>query len=135
MQLKSMPKIPWNLLRIPVCIYLLHLLRFGMHESTNKIILSRFHDNEYLRFITKFFIKNLSPNGREIDIEAIIRIIDNAEKFIHVAVMDYSPTFLYGNNKHQFWPNLDNHIRKGISIIDYDLFGRFFKKVVSECRL
>lgn len=91
--------------------------------------------NEYLRFITKFFIKNLSPNGREIDIEAIIRIIDNAEKFIHVAVMDYSPTFLYGNNKHQFWPDLDNHIRKGISIIDYDLFGRFFKKVVSECRL
>ena len=58
--------------------------------------------------------KNLSPNGREIDIEAIIRIIDNAEKFIHVAVMDYSPTFLYGN-KHQFWPNLDNHIRKGIN--------------------
>ena len=46
--------------------------------------------------------------------------------------MDYSPTFLYGNNKHQFWPDLDNHIREGISIIDYDLFGRFFKKVVSE---
>ena len=37
--------------------------------------------------------------------------------------MDYSPTFLYGNNKHQFWPDLDNHIRKGISIIDYDLFN------------
>ena len=38
MQLISMPKIPWGLLRIPVCIYLLHLLRFGMYESTNKNI-------------------------------------------------------------------------------------------------
>ena len=52
------------------------------------------------------------PHGREVDIDAITKIIDGAEKFVYIAVMDYSPSFLY-DDAHQFWPVIDNHIRKG----------------------
>ena len=52
------------------------------------------------------------PHGREIDIDAITHVITSAEKFIHIAVMDYSPTFLFAS-KHKFWPVIDNLLRKG----------------------
>ena len=39
-------------------------------------------------------------------------VISSAEKFIHIAVMDYSPSFLFAKN-HQFWPIIDNLLRKG----------------------
>jgi len=51
------------------------------------------------------------PQGREIDIDAISHVISSAEKFIHIAVMDYSPSFLFAKN-HQFWPVIDNLLRK-----------------------
>ena len=52
------------------------------------------------------------PEGREIDIDSIDDVISSAEEFIHIAVMDYSPTFLYTKD-HQFWPRIDNLLRKG----------------------
>ena len=52
------------------------------------------------------------PNGREIDIDAIEYVINDATEFIHIAVMDYSPTFLYTKDK-EFWPRIDNLLRKG----------------------
>lgn len=51
--------------------------------------------------------------GREVDIEAITRIIDDAQEFVHVAVMDYFPTTLYSTRK-QFWPVIDDHLKKAI---------------------
>merc|ERR1712223_1575210 len=51
------------------------------------------------------------PDGREVDINAISKVISSAEKFISIAVMDYSPTFLFAKN-HQFWPVIDNLLRK-----------------------
>lgn len=34
----------------------------------------------------------LCPEGRTIDVDAIVNVIDSAEKFVYVAVMDYFPT-------------------------------------------
>ncbi|XP_055713757.1 5'-3' exonuclease PLD3-like isoform X2 [Phlebotomus papatasi] len=53
----------------------------------------------------------MSPSGREEDVDAIVKIIAHAEKFIHVAVMDYFPLTIY-TPKIQFWPQIDNALRK-----------------------
>ena len=39
----------------------------------------------------------LCPEGRTTDIDSILDVIHNAQKFIHISVMDYSPTFLYSH--------------------------------------
>jgi len=53
------------------------------------------------------------PLGREEDADAIIRIIESAERFVRVAVMDYFPASIYGGNRTLFWPAIDNAIRRG----------------------
>ena len=53
------------------------------------------------------------PGGREVDIEAISKVISSAQEFIHIAVMDYSPSFLY-DSKHEFWPVIDNLLRQAV---------------------
>lgn len=52
------------------------------------------------------------PQGRDSDIEAILRTIDSAKEFVRVAVMDYYPATLYRSHT-QFWPVIDNALRKG----------------------
>lgn len=37
----------------------------------------------------------MSPLGRAQDVDAIVRVIQSAEKFIHIAVMDYIPMEIY----------------------------------------
>lgn len=51
------------------------------------------------------------PQGREVDVDAIVKVINTAEKFINIAVMDYFPTTLYTRKPH-FWPVIDDAIRK-----------------------
>lgn len=41
----------------------------------------------------------MSTVGRAQDIDAILRVIQNAEKFIHIAVMDYYPLTIYTSKK------------------------------------
>lgn len=53
----------------------------------------------------------LCPSGREIDVDAIIKTIDAAEKFVEVAVMDYFPATLYTPHTH-FWPDIDDALRR-----------------------
>uniref|UniRef100_A0A1L8DQ38 Putative phospholipase d3 n=1 Tax=Nyssomyia neivai TaxID=330878 RepID=A0A1L8DQ38_9DIPT len=53
----------------------------------------------------------MSPSGREEDIDAIVKVIAHAEKFIHIAVMDYFPLTIYTPKIH-FWPEIDNALRK-----------------------
>jgi len=53
------------------------------------------------------------PKGREIDVEALLNVVNQAQEFIYVAVMDYSPSFLYTEAK-IFWPEIDNAIRKAL---------------------
>jgi phospholipase D3/4 len=52
------------------------------------------------------------PLGREEDAEAIVKIINAAEKWVRVAVMDYFPATIYGTRT-KFWPLIDNAIRRG----------------------
>ena len=53
------------------------------------------------------------PKGREIDVKALLDVIDQAEQFVYVAVMDYAPAFLYSQMAGHFWPDIDNSLRKG----------------------
>lgn len=48
--------------------------------------------------------------GRTSDLDAIVDVISNASDFIHIAVMDYSPSLLYAKPQ-KFWPVIDNHLR------------------------
>ncbi|KAI4457676.1 phospholipase d - related [Holotrichia oblita] len=52
-----------------------------------------------------------SPDGRTNDIDAILNVIHNAEKFIYISVMDYFPLTIY-TPKLQFWPLIDSALRK-----------------------
>lgn len=53
------------------------------------------------------------PLGREEDADAIVKIIDAANVFVRVAVMDYFPATIYGT-KTKFWPVIDNAIRRAV---------------------
>ncbi|GAB6032932.1 hypothetical protein CHUAL_012126 [Chamberlinius hualienensis] len=62
----------------------------------------------------------LCTNDRTNDLNAVLHVMDKAEQYIHVAVMDYFPTTLYTRDI-IFWPEIDNKIRqmaieKGIGI-------------------
>ena len=53
----------------------------------------------------------LCPAGRSNDIDAILHIINTAQRFIHIAVMDYFPLFLY-KRPTTFWPVIDDALRR-----------------------
>ncbi|CAB3397346.1 unnamed protein product [Caenorhabditis bovis] len=50
--------------------------------------------------------------GREDDLAAMIKSIDDAKEYLNMAVMDYSPTTLYMKNANKWMPALDNAIRR-----------------------
>jgi hypothetical protein len=72
------------------------------------------------------------PAGREEDANAIIGIIDAAERFVRVAVMDYFPATIYGGNRTRFWPLIDNAIRRGelCSFFKYALSAYYYSSTV-----
>lgn len=39
------------------------------------------------------------PKGRTGDIEAILDLIEKAQKFVYIAVMDYTPMIVFVKNK------------------------------------
>ncbi|XP_013173651.1 PREDICTED: phospholipase D3-like isoform X2 [Papilio xuthus] len=51
-----------------------------------------------------------SPAGRSADDDAIVSIIESAERFIYIAVMDYAPALVY-THKFEYWPKIDDAIR------------------------
>ncbi|XP_045535890.1 5'-3' exonuclease PLD3-like isoform X2 [Papilio machaon] len=51
-----------------------------------------------------------SPAGRSADDDAIVSIIESAERFIYIAVMDYAPALVY-THKLEYWPKIDDAIR------------------------
>lgn len=67
------------------------------------------HFNDQSRSLTYFSSSppQLSPEGREEDIKAILRVIKDASRFIHIAVMDFVPAFLYTRNG-QYWPVIND---------------------------
>lgn len=52
-----------------------------------------------------------SPTGRTNDLQAILNIINNAKKFVHVSVMNFIPMNFYSWPK-RFWAVLDNALRR-----------------------
>ncbi|XP_044738807.1 5'-3' exonuclease PLD3-like isoform X2 [Chrysoperla carnea] len=50
------------------------------------------------------------PEGRDSDIDTLLRVIQLAEKFIYISVMDYSPLTVFTPRK-QYWPVIDNALR------------------------
>lgn len=58
--------------------------------------------------------------GRTVDIDAILKIINSAKKFVYIAVMDYSPAIVFSYPS-VYWPVIDNALRnvsftKGVKI-------------------
>ncbi|XP_013141690.1 PREDICTED: phospholipase D3-like isoform X2 [Papilio polytes] len=52
----------------------------------------------------------LSPAGRSADDDAIVSIIESAEQFIYISVMDYAPALVY-THKLKYWPKIDDAVR------------------------
>ncbi|PAV70790.1 hypothetical protein WR25_05411 isoform D [Diploscapter pachys] len=51
--------------------------------------------------------------GREDDLQAMIKVLDSAQEYAYLAVMDYSPATLYmGDNNNKWLPEFDNAIRR-----------------------
>ncbi|XP_048378320.1 5'-3' exonuclease PLD3 isoform X1 [Stegostoma tigrinum] len=53
----------------------------------------------------------LCPDGRTDDLTSILSIIDDAKKFVHVAVMNYIPVTVFSYPK-RYWPDIDTRLRK-----------------------
>nr|XP_014340673.1 PREDICTED: phospholipase D4 [Latimeria chalumnae] len=53
------------------------------------------------------------PKGRTDDLSAIVSIIDDAEKFVCVSVMDYFPTTRFSRTR-KYWPAIDNALRRAV---------------------
>ncbi|XP_054855470.1 5'-3' exonuclease PLD3 isoform X2 [Eublepharis macularius] len=53
----------------------------------------------------------LCATGRTKDLQAVLSVIDGAQKFVCVAVMSYLPTMEFSHPR-RFWPVIDDHLRK-----------------------
>uniref|UniRef100_A0A1E1WLW6 PLD phosphodiesterase domain-containing protein n=1 Tax=Pectinophora gossypiella TaxID=13191 RepID=A0A1E1WLW6_PECGO len=51
-----------------------------------------------------------NPLGRTNDADAIVSIIESAEEFVYISVMDYEPALVFAPRL-QFWPKIDDAIR------------------------
>jgi phospholipase D3/4 len=86
--------------------------KFTTGINVDKPMLVDYNDGDYL--FGSFFSSSppqMNPKGRTNDIAAILHTIQNAERFIHISVMDYFPLELY-SPKIKFWPDIDNALRK-----------------------
>ncbi|CAG9822670.1 unnamed protein product [Phaedon cochleariae] len=51
-----------------------------------------------------------SPSGRTDDIDALLGVVRQAERFVYIAVMDYFPLTIY-TPKTRYWPVIDDALR------------------------
>ncbi|KAL3985812.1 PLD-like domain family protein [Acanthocheilonema viteae] len=54
--------------------------------------------------------RQFNAKGREEDSDAIVAVMDDAQEFVHISVMDYMPATIYGTSN-IYWPKLDDAIR------------------------
>ncbi|GCB80243.1 hypothetical protein scyTo_0018049, partial [Scyliorhinus torazame] len=54
---------------------------------------------------------SLCSEGRTDDLTSILSIIDNADQFVYVAVMNYIPVTVFSHPQ-RYWPEIDRHLRK-----------------------
>ena len=57
--------------------------------------------------------KPFNPSHRSNDIDAILSIIQSADRYINIAVMDYYPMFLY-QKPTKFWPVIDDALKRAV---------------------
>uniref|UniRef100_A0A3B3ZIM5 PLD phosphodiesterase domain-containing protein n=1 Tax=Periophthalmus magnuspinnatus TaxID=409849 RepID=A0A3B3ZIM5_9GOBI len=53
-----------------------------------------------------------SPKDRSSDLEAISKVIQDAQRFIYISIMDYLP--LFGMNSNRYWSRIDGFIREAL---------------------
>ncbi|XP_044767078.1 5'-3' exonuclease PLD3-like [Coccinella septempunctata] len=68
-----------------------------------------FNNDSFNTFLTSS-PQPFNPQGRTNDIDALLYVINNAEKFVYIAVMDYFPLTIY-TPKLKFWPVIDDAIK------------------------
>jgi len=51
--------------------------------------------------------------SRTVGIDGLIHVLDSAEKFIHIEVMDYFPAIIY-TNPNKYWPVIDDALRRAV---------------------
>ena len=56
---------------------------------------------------------SFNPTGRTNDIDGLLSVIRKAKKFIYIAVMEYSASFLYSKPK-KFWSVIDNALKEAM---------------------
>ncbi|KAK9885948.1 hypothetical protein WA026_013823 [Henosepilachna vigintioctopunctata] len=78
---------------------------FNIHNPLNVTYLS----DMYNTFITSS-PQPFNPQGRTNDIDGLLYVMKNAEKFIYIAVMDYFPSTIY-TPKVKYWPIIDDMIK------------------------
>ncbi|XP_029449851.1 inactive phospholipase D5 isoform X2 [Rhinatrema bivittatum] len=65
----------------------------------------------------KVFVSNspklFCPTDRVMDVDAIYSVIDDAKRFVYIAVMDYLP-LVVSNNTTRYWPDIDGKIREAL---------------------
>ncbi|XP_072849265.2 inactive phospholipase D5 isoform X1 [Pogona vitticeps] len=83
----------------------------AVYNSTNKLTLTLNETN------SEMFVSNsprlLCPKDRMLDTDAIYSVVDDAEQFIYIAVMDYLP-IINVTNETRYWPYLDGKIREAL---------------------
>lgn len=74
----------------------------------NPMLLAKSNLNEtmYISVAPPSFL----PGGRTSDVTAVLNIIDSAEDYIYIAVMDYYPVTLY-QKQNIYWPIIDDRLR------------------------
>ncbi|XP_069786473.1 inactive phospholipase D5-like [Narcine bancroftii] len=55
----------------------------------------------------------LCPNGRTRDVDALLHVIADAGRFIHVAVMDFLP-LINNTDVQRYWPLIENGLREAL---------------------
>ncbi|XP_039626852.1 5'-3' exonuclease PLD3 isoform X1 [Polypterus senegalus] len=53
----------------------------------------------------------LCPDGRTQDLQAILRIIEDAEEFVYIAVMNFLPVMEFSHHK-RYWSDIDSQLRR-----------------------
>ncbi|XP_050292726.1 5'-3' exonuclease PLD3-like [Anthonomus grandis grandis] len=79
-------------------------------ETPIELSMSRFYNSK----VFKTFLSSSPPpfngKGRTNDIDALVGVIQQAEKFVHIAVMDYIPLMIY-TPKRIYWPVIDDALK------------------------
>ncbi|XP_073974399.1 5'-3' exonuclease PLD3-like isoform X3 [Rhodnius prolixus] len=78
---------------------------FNHHTPLNLLL-----NNTKARVYVSSSPPQLCPDGRTSDIDSILSVIHNADKFVYISVMDYIPILEF-TAKSEFWPVIDNALK------------------------